>query len=133
MRALLPALILAAVPSVEAGELPPFRPGLWEFNRSVEAGRARARSSTKKECASPADELKKQEQILAQAGCKTSPATHDGNRHTFTADCVVQGMAMQSTSTLIVESDSSYRIEVASKQGPLTTKEVLVARRIGDC
>ena len=43
------------------------------------------------------------------------------------------GMQVQSRSTLTVESPDAYRLYVESREGGATSKETLIARRVGDC
>ena len=51
----------------------------------------------------------------------------------FRADCKVNGVDMRSTTVMVREGDSAYRLTVDSQAGDKKTKEVLVAKRIGDC
>ncbi|MCC6610196.1 MAG: DUF3617 family protein [Burkholderiales bacterium] len=116
-----------------AQELPAFRKGMWEFNRTIDDGGGAAKSVTLKKCTSPTDDMRRQNDALAKAGCTFSPATRSGSPYTFTARCNVQGASVQSRSVISVESDSAYTVDVESQQGGRASKERLVARRIGDC
>ena len=129
----LAAFVLAglAMPAI-ADDPPAFRQGMWEFNRTVDAGGMPQTMNTK-QCVDPTEDMKKQNEMLTKAGCKMPAGTRSGNSYGFTIDCVMQGVTMQSKSVITVESDSAYRIDVESQQGGKTTKEVLLARRIGDC
>jgi len=120
--------------AASAEELPTFRQGLWEFDRS--AGGQRMHTT---QCTAPSEDLKRQnEMIEKRGGCKMSPLQHAGSTYTFSADCTMsapQGpVSFRSTSVMTVESDSAYRIEVTITGGPGPAgKELLTARRIGDC
>lgn len=46
---------------------------------------------------------------------------------------VLQGITMKSKSVITVQNDSAYRIDVDALHDGKTMKEVLVARRTGDC
>jgi hypothetical protein len=59
--------------------------------------------------------------------------SRNGNAYSFTLECEIQGTKMQSKSIITVASDSEYRIDIESKAGGRGTKEVLHARRVGDC
>jgi len=128
------ALCLAAVPAL-AEDPPPFKQGLWEFDRSAAGQRMH-----KTECTSPSDDMKRQNDMIAKnGGCKFTPPQRAGASYTFSADCKVPGpqggtMSFRSTSVMTIESDSAYKIEITTigSPGP-TMKEVLTARRIGDC
>jgi hypothetical protein len=45
----------------------------------------------------------------------------------------MQGISMQSQSIVTVESDSAYTVQVTGSRGGRATKELLVAKRVGDC
>jgi hypothetical protein len=123
---------LAAV--AMAQEFPVFRKGLWEFNRTVDGGgTGKTQTMTTKKCADPTNDMKKQNAMLTKVGCTFSPVAKHGTSYTFTSQCNVQGVSAQSKSVISVEGDSAYRVNVESRQGGQGTKELLVARRIGDC
>jgi hypothetical protein len=126
-------LAVAGAPAM-ADELPNFRQGLWEFERS-----AAGQKMHTTQCTSPSQDMKRQnEMIEKRGGCKMSPLKRSDNTFTFSADCTIsapQGpVTFRSTSKMTVESDTAYKIEVTTSDalGP-TGKELLTARRIGDC
>jgi uncharacterized protein DUF3617 len=127
------ALVLTCLAmTAMAGDPPVFRKGLWEFNRTVDAGGGQPLTMKMQECIDPTEDMKKQNLSAAQIGCKSS-SSRNGDKYNVTADCVIQGVAMESKSVITVESDSAYRIDVETLAGGKTTKELLVARRVGDC
>jgi hypothetical protein len=131
-----PGLLLAAVaasPAAIAAELPAFKPGLWEFRRSVDGGDGRPAALTHEKCTSPTDDMRAKTESLAQAGCRPSPVTRSGNLYTFSLECELQGVAVKTRTLIRFESDSAYVVDAESKQGSRTTREHLVARRLGDC
>lgn len=120
--------------AARAEDLPSFRQGLWQFERS-----AAGQKMHTTQCTSPSQDMKRQnEMIEKRGGCKMSPLKHSANTYTFSADCTLsapQGpVTFRSTSVMTVESDSAYKIEVTTSDalGP-TGKELLTAHRIGDC
>jgi len=128
------ALWLAAL-TAHAQEPPPFRKGMWEFERT--GGPQRLHTT---QCTDPTADMKRQNDMMAKAGqCKFSTPQRSGNTYTFSADCEMQSpqgakISFRSTSVMTVESDSAYRVEVTTTGGPgPTLKELLTARRIGDC
>jgi hypothetical protein len=120
-------------PVCRAEELPQFRKGVWEFNRTMAGPSGRTQTVATKKCTSPTDDMKKQNDMLAKAGCKFSAVTRSGSSYTFTSQCSVQGVSAQSKSVISVDSDAAYKVDVESQQGGEKIKEILVARRIGDC
>ncbi|HKC44477.1 MAG TPA: DUF3617 family protein [Burkholderiales bacterium] len=131
-RFFLAASVLAAATAVGADDLPQFRPGLWEFKRSIEE----LKQGTKpppvnlQECVDPTANLKKHKET---PGCKFSPMTKSGDSYSFTADCQTDRGRLRAKSVITVESDSAYRLRIESQAGDQQWTELLVARRIGDC
>jgi len=135
LRPIVLCCALAAIGSAAAEDPPPFRQGMWEFDRS--AGPQRLH---KTECTNPGEDMKRQNEMMAKAGeCKFSTPQRSGSTYTFSAECNMQGpqggrISFRSTSVMTVESDSAYRIEVTTTGGPGPPgKELLTARRTGDC
>ena len=128
------AASLAALAIVSnAQDLPGFRKGMWEFTRTVDGGSGKPQTIRTRKCTSPADDMRKQNEMLTKAGCKFSPITRSGTSYSFTAQCHIQGVSAQSRSVISVDGDDAYKITVESQQGGQGTKELLVARRTGDC
>src|SRR5882724_10204707 len=67
----------ALAPAAMAAELPAFRPGLWEFKRTVEGGRGPQTLANQK-CTNPTEDMKKGRQSLAGVGCTFTPLTQSG-------------------------------------------------------
>lgn len=118
---------------VNGQELPALRKGLWEFQRTVDK-----QKSDIKKCASPSEDMKRQNAMLEKSGCTFSPTKKSGNTYRFTADCAMKTPSggtinAHSTSVVTVDSDNAYTVEVDGTMNGQLTKERLVARRIGDC
>jgi uncharacterized protein affecting Mg2+/Co2+ transport len=133
LRAAVASALLSLAPTALAQDLPAFRKGLWEFTRTIEGGAGKTQKITTRQCTNPTDDMKKQNDMLTKAGCKFSPVAKSGNAYRFTSQCSIQGVSAQSKSVLTAEGDSAYRVNVESQHGGQSTKELLVARRIGDC
>ena len=116
-------------------DLPAFRRGMWEFNRTMKGADSQGKSQTitSKQCTNPTEDMKKQNEMLSKAGCKFSPVTRSGNTYSFTSDCTLQGISAQGKSVVSVENDSAYTVNIETRQGNQVTKETLRARRIGEC
>ena len=133
MRA--PAMLMFATLAAPAaaGELPQFRPGLWEFRRSVDGGDGTPASLTNQKCTSPTEDMRKKTESMAQSGCQPSPVTKSGDLYTFSLNCRIQGVDVSSRTLIKVENDSAYVVDAESKQNGNVTREHLVATRLGDC
>jgi hypothetical protein len=128
-RILAVAAAIACCPGAAADdEWPTLRQGMWEFRRTV-GGNAMA---PVKKCTQPADDMRRQNEILRKGGCKLAPMKRSGNTYTLRSECTGPVTASQ-TSVLTVASDGDYRIEVRGTVDGAPTTETLVARRIGDC
>jgi hypothetical protein len=74
---------------------------------------------------------------LEKSGCRFSPVKKSGNVYTYTADCSMKmptgaTMNSRSTSVMTVASESSYTIEIDAVTDGQSSKELLVAQRVGD-
>ena len=129
--AILSCLSLAAL----AADPPSFRKGMWEFTRTVEGQGAGGKpvKLTNKKCTDPSADMKRMRELLAKQGCKASAVSSKGNTRTFSSTCQVQGVAVLSQNVMTVQSDSAYTVQVSSSGGGRSTKEILTARRVGDC
>lgn len=118
-----------------AADLPPLRKGMWEFVRTVDGQGAGGKpvTLTRKACTDPSADMKRNNEMLAKSACKFSAPSSKGNVYTFSAECPMQGVAVQSQSVLTFQSDSSYSAQITSSGGGKSTKELLVAKRLGDC
>jgi hypothetical protein len=133
MRATAILLLATLAAPAAAGELPEFRPGLWEFRRSVDGGDGKPASLTNQKCTSPTEDMKRKTEALAQSGCQPSPVTKSGNLYAFSVNCRIQGIDVSSRTLIKVENDSAYVVDAESKQDGNVTREHLVATRLGDC
>jgi hypothetical protein len=128
---LLPSVSFAAF----ASDPPAFRKGMWQFTRTVEGQGAGGKpvTMTSKKCADPSADMKRMKESLSKQGCKFTAPTVNGNTYTASSECIVQGVPVQSQSVVTVEGDSAYRLQITSSGGGRSTKELLIAKRVGEC
>ena len=124
---------LSVVTASRAEDPPPFRQGLWQFDRSVGTQKLQT-----KECTNPSEDMKEQNALLTKGGCTFTPSTRSGKTYAFSAQCTINApgsgqVTARSSSVLTVESDSAYRVEITTTGAGTSTNETLVARRVGDC
>lgn len=122
-----------ALPALAAEQLPDFRPGLWEFKRSVDAGDGKPATLTNQKCTSPTDDMNRKTETMATSGCQASPVSRSGNIYSFSFKCTIQGVPVESRSVITVTNESAYKVDVETRQGSRTSREQLDARRVGDC
>ena len=138
LHAVFAVLFLGLAPqALQAEELPSFRRGLWEFQRTMDMGGG-AKTLSSRRCTEPGEDMRRQNGMFAKAGCKVSPVDRRGSVYSFVADCRGSGMGdVVSQSVVTVESDTAYTVEIESSgevgPGGGKRKETLKARRVGDC
>lgn len=126
--------VTAAARVLGAEDLPTFQPGLWTFTINVVTpGSALPHMQTMRRCANPSEDVRKKWQALAVETCKFSPVSHSGNRYSYSSTCQKEGMQLSLKATITVESDQAYRVDTESRTNNQVRKEVLVAKRDGDC
>jgi hypothetical protein len=133
LRPMLCLALLAATTAAAADDLPAFRKGQWEFERTIEAGGGKKQTIKSSRCLAPTEDMKAQNERLAKAGCKFTPVTRSGSNYTFGSQCTIQGIVANSTTTITPEGDSAYRLVVEGITAGEKTRDVLVAKRVGDC
>ena len=132
---LTPFLLLAAAATPAHGdELPSFQPGLWSFSVTVNHyGEKNPKVRTMTRCADPGAEIRKKWQSLAAQSCKFSPVTHSGNQYSYTSSCNSQGQVVSTKSVIQAEGQDSYRVDSEAHSAAQASREIVLARRVGDC
>jgi len=131
--AILGTLLFAGLAASD-NEFPTFQPGLWSFTSTVNLkGANKPQVRTVRKCTNPTADIKKKWDMLASQSCKFSPMTHDGNRYSYGSFCEKNGLILQSKSSIIVESSSAYRVETDSRTNNQAQKEIIEAKRLGEC
>ena len=128
-------LLASASFTAFAGDPPTFRKGMWEFNRTVEGQGTGGKpvTMTNKKCADPSADMKRMRESLSKQGCKFTVPTVMASTYTVSSECKIQGVPVQSQSVVTVESDSAYRVQLTSSGGGRSTRELLIAKRVGEC
>ena len=129
-RLLVTALASSVIPLALAADWPVFKPGQWQFERTMEGNGPKQKISTS-ECMDPTAEQQKQRATLAKVGCQFSPLVQSGSTYRYSATCKTMGAT--SNSVLEAQGAEAYTITVESTLGNTKTHEVVTARRVGDC
>ena len=120
-----------------AQELPPFRKGLWELTRTVEGTGQPKSTVTRKACTSPTEDMRRGREQSAKAGCQLAETHRAGNTYRYTATCVLPNGKITSNQILTTQADSGYTVKIDSSGTvggqTVSTKEELIAKRLGDC
>jgi len=133
--AAIPVIFLFARLGVADNEFPSFQPGMWSFTSTATMmGASKPRVRTVRKCANPTDDIRIKWDALALKSCKFSPVNHAGDRYSYSSFCEKKdGSMLLSKSSIIVESSSAYRVETDSHTNSQQQKEVIEAKRVGDC
>lgn len=128
------AALAACIATVaSAADWPKFKPGQWQFDRSIEGTSPQPQKLSRVECVDPTEKNRQQRAMLTQAGCQFTPVVEKGSTYTYSATCKVGGMSSTSRSTLVVDGNEAYTVTIDSETDGVKTHEVLTARRLGDC
>jgi hypothetical protein len=122
-----------AAPPVAADEWPALRAGRWQFDRTIESSGPTPGKVSRTACVDPTADFSRQREQLTRAGCTFSPVVRAGNVYRYSADCRMAGVASRSESVLAVDGTDSYTLKVESRTDGSSSRETLIARRIGDC
>ncbi len=129
--------LFAATPACLAYEGPTFRIGLWKFERTLEidgketnrlqtSGLLIAREMTR--CVDPTSAMKAA--FTAFGVCKTKDVRKTDGGYVFQKIC---GRLAPIETQIDVKGDSAYTEINQGNMGKISSKEIMVAQRVGDC
>jgi hypothetical protein len=118
---------------------PAFRGGLWKFERTLEtdgkptdrlqtSGLLIDRAATR--CVNPTDALKAEFTPFQVGACNTKNLQKTDEGYVFQRVC---GEAAPIKTEISVKNDSAYTEVNQGNIGKISTKETIVAHRVGDC
>ena len=129
--------LFAATPVCLAYDRPTFRSGLWKFERTLEtdgkqtdrlqtSGLLIAREVTR--CVNPTSAMKAEFTPLGT--CKPKDFRKTDGRYLFQK---IRGTGAPIETQIDVTSDSAYTLTNQGYIGKMSSKETIVAQRVGDC
>jgi hypothetical protein len=117
-----------------AAELPTFRPGWWEYRRTLQTSQRGAPQVTVvKRCVDPSTEIKQKMRQLKQKGCVFSALARAGERYTTSGTCQSTGAKVSIQQTLTASNAESYKDESQTRRADFTSRSTILARRLGEC
>ena len=131
--------LFAAMPGCLAYDGPTFRSGLWKFERTLEAdGKPTNRLPTSglsidremTRCVDPTSALKAEFTPSHFGACKTKDVRKTDGGYVFQKIC---GRLAPIETQIDVKSDSAYTEINQGNMGKISSKEIVVAQRVGDC
>lgn len=118
----------------EPVELPAFRFGLWEYQRTLMQGTTPTPQVTSmKKCVDPGEEMRAKMDSLKKRGCQFEPLRRHNDRYISSWVCQTQTGQLRFRDVLIVKDENGYQDvgETHSPQG--VSQQKLTATRLGDC
>src|SRR5205085_9408924 len=91
-----------------AVELPSFRPGLWEYRRTLMRSGGPQVSTTRK-CTNPGTEMREKMTELKKKNCQFAPLKRSGEHYISSWICQTPSGAMRFRDVLTATDDSSYQ------------------------
>jgi hypothetical protein len=129
-----PATRSGAEAPTAPSQLPPLRPGLWEYRRTVyTAADSKPRKTTFQVCADPNAEIRERLETLRRKGCVFSPVLTRGKQYQSSWRCPVSSGVLVDHNIMLVADDSSYQDDNEIRSGEHFTRSRLVATRVGEC
>lgn len=127
-------LTAALVSSLGAQGWPSLRQGSWSISRTIDAqGGGSPKVVTTTRCMTPSEDWDRQNAQLTKAGCSFSPVTKDATGYWFSSTCKMMGVESSSRTTIVPEGDSAFTLTVVGTTDGKPMREVMKARRVGDC
>lgn len=119
-------------------ELPAFRPGWWEYSRTVTTtrGRGRPQTTTVKKCSDPSQEFKEKQAQLSRRGCRFSPLSRQDREYHSNWNCPGTDGLIIFDDVLTVFNELSYqdRSEIRYiPQSSRTSTSLITAKWLGRC
>jgi hypothetical protein len=136
------AVWLSALPlgtQVQAYDGPSFSKGLWKFERSLEVSSRKNGMPNAKHvrvdppvtrCVDPTEAMKETFRPVSIGSCHSTLPEKIRNGYHFAQRCDYLGPVK---TIISIESETAYRETNELTVGPSPKKEIVVARRIGDC
>ena len=132
------AVLTSWTPLASADEIdsPQFRPGLWSFQRTVEHIRQAPHTNVvflqeeMTRCVNPSVAMKAIFSSPHIGSCTSARPVLAGNQYVFAKRCDFMGPVR---TEITVDSDDAYTEVNELTVGPFPRKDIVVARRIGEC
>ena len=115
-----------------AVELPSFRPGLWEYRRTLMRSGGPQVSTTRK-CTNPGGEMREKIAELKKKNCQFAPLKRSGEHYISSWVCQTPSGAMRFRDVLTATDDSSYQDVSEAHSAQHVTQQKVEARRLGEC
>jgi hypothetical protein len=117
-----------------APELPHFKPGLWEYRRTLLSGQtARPQVSTVRKCADPTAEIREKKTALEKKNCQFIPLRKREDHYLSSWTCPTPNGPVRFRDVLIAQDLTSYEDVSEMHTAHHVTQQKIQARRLGEC
>lgn len=117
-----------------ATELPSFKPGLWEYRRTLVTGDSgKAQASTIRKCADPGADIREKMANLKKKHCQFAPMRHNKDRYVSSWVCPTVSGPMRFRDVLIAKDATGYQDVSETRSGQRVTEQKIEAVRVGEC
>ena len=115
-------------------ELPSFRPGLWQYRRTVTSDDSPGpRISMLRKCADPSAEIRKKLADLGKRSCQFAPLAYRRNRYVTSWTCPTPLGRTSFRAVLIVRGTAGYTDVSEMRTAEHLSRQKIEAIRIGEC
>ncbi len=124
----------ASTAPAATAQLPDFRPGLWEFRRTLRSGPgAKPQEATLRKCANPGADMREKWADLEKKHCQFTPLIRSDDRYTSSWICPTAAGPIRFRDVLTVRNAHSYEDVSESRSGQKVSEQRIVATRLGEC
>jgi len=122
----------APAPRSAGVELPAFRPGLWEYRRTLMRSGGPQVSTTRK-CTNPGAEMREKMTELKKKNCQFAPLRRSNEHYISSWICQTSAGATRFRDVLTATDDSSYQDVSETHSAQHVSQQKIEARRLGEC
>ena len=115
-------------------ELPGFRPGLWEYRRTLVSNKSpKPQISTVRKCADPGADIREKMADLKKKNCQFAPLRRNQDHYVSSWICPTPNGPMRFRDVLIVKDPTSYQDVSETHSSQHVTEQKIEATRLGEC
>jgi hypothetical protein len=124
----------SSAPQATAPELPQFKPGLWEYRRSVANGpSAKPQVSTVRKCVDPTADIRSKMSMLKKRNCQFTPLSKKQDHYISSWTCPTPNGPIRFRDVLIVKDPTSYEDVSEIHTAQRVSQQKIEATRVGEC
>lgn len=124
----------SSAPQETAPELPHFKPGLWEYRRTVTNGpSAKPQVSTVRKCVDPTADIRSKMSMLKTRNCQFTPLSKKQDHYISNWTCPTPNGPISFRDVFIVKDLTSYENVSEIHTAQHVSQQKIEATRVGEC